>query len=245
MKSPVHHVLHTPTCSRGARGVAILLSPALHKAYQDAGSPKPSTFTPGSIEGGRFIGIPLKLIVKISTRKSFNKHKHKTLHLTLSSAYHPVEMEEQDDFNTFLKDMCALTPKSTILLSGQDMNASLGTSSKLGNCVERHGLSKRYTKGVKSRNLLTSFGLKAPSTFFHHKHYTTWTSFNNANQQFALDHWITNSMYLFLNTQTSHLGTHSNNSAVHITLKLHHTIARNKKPPKRIFWETIREEKNE
>ena len=133
------------------------------------------------------------------------KRKQKTFIITLSSVYHPNDEKEQDDFNTFLDTSYSRIPKNTLFMSGQDMNASLGTSKKKNDCLGQFGLSRKNSKGTNARNLLNSHRLKAPNTHFKHNNYTTWTSFDNTHSQFTLDHWIRNDLRFISDSKFPHL----------------------------------------
>ena len=67
---------------------------------------------------------------------------------------------------------------------------------------------------IEALHLLTMHNLFTPSTFFLHKNYTTWKSFNGKNTPYHLDHWILNSMNHIKHSKVVNFGIPSDHSAI-------------------------------
>ena len=61
-------------------------------------------------------------------------------------------------------------------MSGQDINANIGISNNKLRCknVGKFGLNNRNAKRVEAVNILRTYNLYAPMTFFKHKYIVSW-----------------------------------------------------------------------
>ena len=170
-----HHGLTKQVCSRGQKGEAIILSPTFFKFYKKSGS-KPALVPENedSIDFGRFIGLKLQIEIKRSLKGSFQKRKEKnksqSINLFISTTYHPTDSKDQSKFNNFISSIYDTTPKSYFLISGQDMNANIGTrENKICKSIGPFGINNRNAKGAEAVNILRIRNLHAPLTFYQHK----------------------------------------------------------------------------
>ena len=85
--------------------------------------------------------------------------------------------------------------------------------------IGNHDLKKRNMKGEEALNLLRSHKFYASTTFFDHKNYTTWKSFDGLNKSFQLDHRITNSLNIIKDAKVIDYGVPSDHSAIVLILK--------------------------
>ena len=132
--------------------------------------------------------------------------------------------------------------RKILFLSGQDMNASLGVRTDKKDIVGNHGLKKRNMKGEEALNLLRSHKFYASSTFFDHKYYTTWKSFDGLNKSFQLDHWITNSLSIIKDAKVIDYGVPSDHSAIILILKFPKEKKEGRKTTTNIDWNVFLEE---
>ena len=103
------------------------------------------------------------------------------------------------------------------------MNASLGVheeSDGYGTVLGQDGINTRNEKGVEALDLLQTHNLKAATTFHKHTKYNTWMNFCSSDQEYQIDHWITNSICLVKDAGASNLGVDSDHSAVYLELDL-------------------------
>ena len=79
-------------------------------------------------------------------RKRRQRPKKIPQRIVITSAYLPVEGEEQEGFNEYLNSFYLNLPKNSILLHGQDFNAALGTSmlyNSYGNTLGTFGIERQ------------------------------------------------------------------------------------------------------
>ena len=138
-----------------------------------------------------------------------------------SSVYHPVDDKDQIEFNTFPSTIYTSVPQNYFFASGQNMNANIGCrrEKREFDCMGPHGIKIRNSKEIEVLNLLTMHNMFASSTFFLHKNYTTWKSFNGKNTPYHLDQWISNSMNHIKDSKVVNFGIPSDFSAIQFSLK--------------------------
>ena len=131
-----------------------------------------------------------------------------------------MDKEDQLLFYTNLSSIYAAIPANYLLFSGQDLNANLGTkkNSKL-KCIGSYGLNNRNSKEKEAINILNLHNLYAPLTFFKHKSYTTWKSFDGHNRPYQLDQWICSSLNHIGDAKVVSYGIPSDHSAIKLKLK--------------------------
>ena len=120
------------TCKRGQKGVGIILSPELTKYYKDAGSIPPVTPTnETSMEFGRFICLKIKVDITCKEKGAFRKKKKKIKASQLIYIYPPFITQSNSKINSFFNEYLASLyceiPSTCKMISGQDMNASIGS----------------------------------------------------------------------------------------------------------------------
>ena len=106
----IHHGLESQKCSRGQKGVDIILSSKFTKSYHESGSlPTIIPTDNNKEEYGRFIGLKFSLNIKKIEKGSFRKKKKKNLSIKkdffVSSIYHQNDFENQEIFNGFLSSI--------------------------------------------------------------------------------------------------------------------------------------------
>ena len=223
-----HHGLVTQVCSRGQKGVAIILSPEMYLAYKDAGERKPfCPEDPLSNEYGRFISLKLAIradnnkIGAFCTRRQRNWTRK--IVVILSSVYHPVEPEEQELFNNFLAGMyntLLYENEESIFISGQDMNSCIGTNSRgYKDVLGPYGPTHRNAKGSAALSILRSHHLWATTSFFEHHKYNTWRSPDSKTLR-KIDEIIVNKLEYVTDSKVVGFGTNSDHDAQQIHLKI-------------------------
>ena len=87
----------------------------------------PITTTMDSPFVGRFIGVKLRL----PRINQYEKKVRGNTKLFIASVYQPVEEFEQTDFIDILSSIIRSVPKTAKFIGGHDVNANLGTRSKM------------------------------------------------------------------------------------------------------------------
>ena len=127
---------------RTISGVAIILGPALIRAWKMVGKPPPITYAINSNFPGRIIGITLCFPNWSNKRwdKCHKKGKGR-IKIFLSSIYNPVDHYEKKRINKELAIFYNAIPRNSKLLAGQDINANIGVQSKMfSDVIVIHGL---------------------------------------------------------------------------------------------------------
>ena len=119
----INHSMSKALLSRGQRGVAIILSPTVAKAYKDARS-APLTILSSYqsiITSNRAILLSLNSKGALfNTKRVFRKNsmKHINIKKNVASLYYPCKANEYDDFIKFSQDFLNFLDKNTIQLVG-------------------------------------------------------------------------------------------------------------------------------
>ena len=103
----------------------------------------------------------------------------------------------------------------------QDMNANIGINNNKSQCenIGKFRLNNRNSKGVKAVNLLRTYNLYAPMTFFKHKHLVTWKSDDGSNTPFQLDQWKTSHINHIYDCKVVTYGVPSDHNAILVKVK--------------------------
>jgi exonuclease III len=172
-------------------GVVIFLSPKATAAWKCAGQHDP--IVSGNTHGcARYIALKLHFI----------DHFGEIVKVNTCSVYHPTTKLSQQKRLEFLDELDNLYDRldldDHILIAGCDTNSSIGTCNSsychpngaVDNKDENreiigpHGIDHMNEAGVDLMNLMKSKNLAAgATTFFQHKDYTTWRSFNKTNEE--------------------------------------------------------------
>ena len=154
-----------------------------------------------------------------------------------------MDKEDQLLFYNNLSSIYATIPANYILFSGQDLNASLGTNnnSKL-KCIGPYGLNNRNSKGKEAINILNLHNLFAPLTFFEHKNYTTWKSFDGYNRPYQLDQWVCSSLNYTEDDKVVSYGIPSDHSAIKLKLKFRIHEKKKSETIKIVDWNLLLDE---
>ena len=130
----LHHGMTMKPCHRGraSSGVAIILDPALLRAWDMAGKPPPIKSAPNSNLPGHMIGVTLCFPNRSNKRAdTFHKRGKGRIKIFLALIYHLVDHEEQKRFNEEFASFYNFIPWNAELLSGQDDNYNIGIRSKM------------------------------------------------------------------------------------------------------------------
>ena len=128
-----------------------------------------------------------------SNKRANTSHKRSKgrIEVFLSSIYHPVDHEDQKQFNEELASFYNFIPRNAKLLSGQDVNCNIRIRSKsFGNAIGTCGINNKSAKGRYLLFLLHSIKFRVLLTYFRGKNYTTWRSFNSTRFPHILDNFI-------------------------------------------------------
>ena len=182
---------------RPTGGVAIFLSKKARRAWERAGYPEPT-------KSGRLAGCARHVAVPLT----FEDHLGEKVKTAICSACHPTGVTAQDQ-TLFMDNLTSLYESfndNVFVMSGNDVNASLGNSNSIH--ARRDGSAGSYDtqvtgpfgnprtndKGIELTNLLFNKNLAAATTFFKQKRHNTWTSnlidAGQPDSEFQLDHFI-------------------------------------------------------
>lgn len=178
--------------NRGSGGVGILLSKRGRDAWERAGSPDP-TYAPEINGVARAMEISLV----------FLDNRNNKVEYFVISAYHPdsgKSAEEHEEFINHLSDLYSTVPSNAIIISGEDVNASLSTSlyhctfneaidGKAGG-IGPFGDSTPNERGRQTLESIQSHNLSVASSWFKKKRYNTFYS-HLLQRHLQLDHFIT------------------------------------------------------
>ena len=138
-------------CHRGRAscGVAIILGPALLRAWDMAGKPPPITSSLNSDFPGRMIGATLCFPNRSNKRADkFHKRGKGNIKIFLASIYHPVDHEDQKRFNEELASFYNSVPWNADLLVRQDGNYNIGIRSQMfQDVIGPYGIHNINAKG--------------------------------------------------------------------------------------------------
>ena len=216
-----HHGLDEPSCNRGRGGVAIALGPEAYEAWVEAGMPQP--IMPGDMGDtcARVMGMDLNF----REGKRFKK-------ITLLNVYAPhaenKTTEEIQRFYDQLKDIIeGCKERGREVIMGGDFNATLGTRSECNEAERQaigpHGDKKRNLCGDIVVNMAIATNLKVTTSFFKHRHYSTFKDRRNDTSR-QLDYFLTDSR---LGTKVTdakrtgkEIGCRSDHAPVGLTIRL-------------------------
>ncbi|KAL7535995.1 hypothetical protein ACHAWF_005332 [Thalassiosira exigua] len=157
-------------------GVAIILSPEFHNAYERAGRPRPVQ-TQGEFMG-RFIGTYVSFPLIDSYGKRI-KPKTKSLYIFLGSALHPVDEERYSQFNDCMSKLmicsAAFNKHTSNTLIGHHINASVGIrdNESVAETLGHYGIDSVDSKGELARHFFMRQNLRVLNTYYSHKKYRT------------------------------------------------------------------------
>ena len=102
-----------------------------------------------------------------------------------------MDHDEQKRFNKELAIFYNAIYRNAKILAGQDVNANIGVQSEMfSDVIGTHGLGNRNAKGKDLLFLLKSIKPRVLITYFKHRNYTTWVSFNYTRYTHMLDTFI-------------------------------------------------------
>ena len=114
----LHHGMTEKPCHRGRTSsvVAIILGPALLRAWNMAWKPPPITSATDSDFPGRMIGVTLCFLNR-SNKKTYTFHKRGRgmIKIFLAYIYHPLEHDDQKRFNEELVSLYNAIPQNAEL----------------------------------------------------------------------------------------------------------------------------------
>ena len=97
--------------------------------------------------------------------------------ISLASIYHPVEHDDQKQFNKELASFYNTIPRNAELLAGQEVKSNIRIWSKIfRDLIGPNVIDNRNSKGKELLFLLNSIKLIVLLTYFRHDNYTTWRS---------------------------------------------------------------------
>jgi exonuclease III len=131
----------------------------------------------------------------------FLDHLNQIVKVHVCSVYHPATKLSQQKRLQFLDKLDnlydMLDTDGHILIAGCDTNSSIGNQASSychpdgavedneenREIIGPHGIDHMNEAGIDLLNLMKSKNLAAATTFFKHKDYTTWRSFNRTNEE--------------------------------------------------------------
>ena len=222
-------------------GVDIILSPAAVKAWRESGSNSPITTPHDSPFVGRFIGLKLSF-------PQLDQYKRKVrvqLTLSIASVYHPVDETEHTEFIDTPIYIMSLVPKTVEFIGGHDINANLGTCTKMHQ--KTLGPWGIYNRNMKGRRILGFFShnrLKVTNSFFKKPSFVILRSFSKVRSPHMLDVIsVSETFFKYVrNFGVSPKGMRSDHSGVYLDL-LNRSIEYKSTFIKRpvIYWKAIKE----
>ena len=164
--------------------VAIILSSKAVEVWR-AVRLKPPIMTPmDSPFIGRFIGVKLSF----PQINQYEKQVQGNTTIFVASVYRPVDKFEHIDFIDILSFIMSSVPKTAKFIGGHDVNANLGTRSKMyRKTLYPWGI---YNRNIKVGILLGLFShnqLKISNRFFKKPSFVTWRSFRKMRSPHMLD----------------------------------------------------------
>ena len=188
----ISHGVKREKGKRGTKGVMILLSARGKRAYERRGSIY-KTY------GDRVLAVKLRVV----------DNHGSDIDITIIVAYAPTSghsEEEREDFFMCMGEAYADVAKGEIVVTGADMNASVGTCRTVeghleddmdGVCddaVGRYGIKHRTNTGTRLLMFCGLENLRLPISFFRKPRgaYRTWTH-PRSGLPYQLDHWLINS----------------------------------------------------
>ena len=222
----IHHGMQERKADRGryAAGVGIVLGPFLTGIWEKTGKLPPVTSPITSPFPGRMIGITL--CFPNGSNRSRDRYHRKAkgeIKIFLCSIYHPVEHDEQKYFNDELDAFYGRAPRNAEILSGQDINANAGVATvRFRDVIGPNGINNRNVKGKDFLFLLKSNKLKLLLTFFKHRNYITYRSFNQLRTPHMLDNFVCSEKFFkrVKDCKVVSTGVRSDHSAIQVTFKL-------------------------
>ena len=115
----------------------------------------------------------------LSNKKADKYHKRGRVNIKifLASIYHPVEHDDQKQFNKELASFYNTIPRNAELLAGQEVKSNIRIWSKIfRDLIGPNVIDNRNSKGKELLFLLNSIKLIVLLTYFRHDNYTTWRS---------------------------------------------------------------------
>ena len=190
----LHHGMTTNLCHRGltSSGVAIILGPALLRAWNMARKPPPVTSAICSEFPGQMIGITLCFPNRLNNKSDrYHNRGRGKIKIFLASIYHPVEHDYQKRFNEELASFYNAIPRNSELIAGQDVNSNIGVRSKMFRDVIKPNRIDNHNAKVKDLLfLLNSITFRVLLNYLRRNNYTTWRSFNSTRYPHIIDNFI-------------------------------------------------------
>ena len=222
----LHHGMAKKPCHRvwSSRVVAIIIGPALLRAWEMAGKPPPITSASNSDFPGQMIGVTLCFSNR-SNKKADTYHKRDKgrINIFLASIYHPLYHDDQNRFNQELESFYNTIPWNAKILAGQDVNSNIGVRSNIfRDVIGPIGINNRNAKGKDLLFLINSIKFRVLLTYFRQDNYTTWWSFNSTRYPHMLDKFIC-SQPLFRRVKDCklvYIGMRSNHTTIPTSFKL-------------------------
>jgi exonuclease III len=176
------------------QGAAIILSPRITKAWKDAGGLPPIQGPKEGDLSGRMIAVTLKF-PKLNTSRRIIQGEWEQV--VVMSVYHPWDEKDGkvDVFNELLDDTLNNLPANHNLIMGGDINAQVGK----GDCEEYEdvmgnwGMKERNDKGRSVLEVYMTHNLCVMNTYFEHKEYWTYQSFNEEKTMHMIDLFVVSS----------------------------------------------------
>ena len=141
----------------------------------------------------------------------------------LDSIYNPVEHDDHKRFNKELARFYNAIPRNSELLSSQDVNSNIGVRSKIFcDVIGPNRIDNINGKVKYLLFLLNIIKLRVLLTYFRHKKYTTWMSFNSTRSPHMIDNFIFSQKFFcrVKDCRVVNIGIHNDHTAILTSFKI-------------------------
>ena len=107
--------------------------------------------------------------------------------LFIASIHHPVDINENEEFNNKLSMLVNSVPKSLNFIGGHDVNAKLVVTKLYKGVIWPFGIDNRNMKGRILLSVLSHNRLRVTNSYFKKPYFVTWISFNASRSPHMLD----------------------------------------------------------